>query len=308
MPGNKNSKLCGHCKEELPLDGDHCMCSMCSMGFHFNACSMKKSSWKGLGQERQNAWACTSCKARPKSDNGAKPSVDLTSQETAIKLDLILKKMETVEEIKNAIQFLSSQYDDLMKEVKEMREENKMLKEENKDIKKKLLKSEEAVTDLTQRVEEMEMYGRRVNLEIFGVPVRGRLQDENTTAVVEKIAEEIGVTYDPRDIHKLHRLQQRKDGKPPIILVQFMSTMTRDSWLRAGKRARLVDEETNGQIYFSENLTPYFKGLLREAKLRARMHSYKYTWVKGGKIMVRKNDNSPNAIIVKTSRDLDKIV
>jgi len=310
MPGSVDNKNCGSCNEDLPSDGDHSLCSTCNLGYHFGECSMRKTSWKGLGTERQNAWVCTACRAKTKKASSSTESDDLTSLSgISSKLDQLLEMKSAVEGIQASMDFLSNKYDSLINEMKALREENKVLKKEVGELRKNQAKTDEVVEALNQRVQELDMYGRRMNLEIFGVSVRGdHARNEDTEEVVAKIAEEIGVTYKPQDIHKLHRLQPRSDGKPPTILVQFMSVVVRDAWLQAGKKARLVEKDTGRKVFFNENLTPYYKGLLKEAKTRANVHNFKFVWFKNGKIHVRKSEHDRNVIVIKSPNDLNKIV
>jgi len=294
----------------LPSDGDHSLCSTCNLGYHFGDCSMRKASWKGLGTERQNAWVCPICRAKTKKPSISTESDDLTSLSgIASKLDQLLEMKSAVEGIQTSMEFLSNKYDSLINEMMALREENKALKKEVAELRKNQVKTDDAVEELNQRVQEMDMYGRRMNLEIFGVSVEGdHVREEDTEGVVARIAEKIGVVYKPQEIHKLHRLQPRSDGKPPTILVQFMSVVVRDAWLQAGKKARLVENASGRKIFFNENLTPYYKRLLKEAKTRANLHNYKYVWFKNGKIHVRKSEHDRNVNIVKSPNDLNKIV
>ncbi|XP_046666466.1 uncharacterized protein LOC124358216 [Homalodisca vitripennis] len=203
---------------------------------------------------------------------------------------------------------MSEKYDIIIEEIKALREENRVTKRELSEVKKRLVRSEDDVKSLTERLNDLDQYGRRVNLEIQGVPVRGeKLEDEKTEDVVRDLAGEINVPYVPEQIHKLHRLQRRNDDRPPAIMIQFMTSTARDTWLLAGKKARLSDKSSGQKIYFNENLTYFFKGLLKEAKSRARIHNHRFVWFKNGKIMVKKNEEDRNIIVIKTLDDINKI-
>ncbi|KAG8246560.1 hypothetical protein J6590_082141 [Homalodisca vitripennis] len=102
-------------------------------------------------------------------------------------------------------------------------------------------------------------------------------------------------------------LQRRNDDRPPAIKIQFMTNTARDTWLLAEKKARLSDKSSGQKIYFKENLTYFFKGLLKEAKSRARIHNYRFVWFKNGKILVKKNEEDRNIIVIKTLDDINKI-
>jgi len=309
MPGNMDKKICGSCKLDLENDGDHTLCSACLTYYHFGDCSIKKTSWKGLGDERRGTWICQSCRAKTRIPSQSNERDDITSLDIASKLDLILEMRKDLNDIKISVEFMSNKHDEFMMELKTLREENKVLKEENKELKRRQVITEDRVRDLDQRLNELDMYGRRVNLEIFGASVQAsKAQDEDTEAVVRELAKKIGITYKAEEIHKLHRLQARKDGKPPTILVQFHSTVVRDAWLQKGKKARLIDDVSGKGVFFNENLTNYYKGLLREAKIRAAMHNHKFVWPQGGKILVRKSERERNVIVIKSAEDLDKII
>ncbi|KAG8285672.1 hypothetical protein J6590_075707 [Homalodisca vitripennis] len=121
----------------------------------------------------------------------------------------------------------------------------------------------EVISNLSSDLADLDQYGRRLNLEIHGLKVVGDPREENLSNVLEKLSNDIGIDYKPEDIHQAHRLQPRRDGKPPTIIVQYYSKTSRDLWLKNGRRAKISD------VYFNENLCPQYRQLLREAKLRA---------------------------------------
>lgn len=73
-------------------------------------------------------------------------------------------------------------------------------------------------------------------------------------------------------IQKAHRLQQRKDGKPPTILVQFYAKGERDAWLSGGKASKLPG------IFFSEKLCSYYRSLLWDNKVKVKTYELPYVW------------------------------
>ena len=103
------------------------------------------------------------------------------------------------------------------------------------------------------------------------------------------------------EVHRAHRLQQRKNGKPPTIIVQFFSRDTRDKWLGAGKKAKLRD------VFFNENMCQFYRQLFYDTKDKANMYNYKYVWFQGGKILVRKKEGDRQVFVVKGYDDLKKL-
>ncbi|XP_046687722.1 uncharacterized protein LOC124373396 [Homalodisca vitripennis] len=268
---------------------------------------MKAQSWKSLGKAGQGKWSCVSCRSKERTSSQTQED-EILSHEVTTKIDSLLALIPAVNQIKDTLEFLSGRYDDILSEIKLLRQENKDLKVELKEVKAKQQVSDATVKDLLSRVNEMEQYGRRVNLEIHGVPVRGpKVEEEDTYEVVKELGKTINVPFVPEEIHRLHRLQKRKDGNPPAIMVQFFSSQVRDKWLQAGKKSRLSDRDTGKQVFFNENLSLYYKNLLRDTKARAKIYNYKYVWFKNGKVFVKRGEGSENVIVIRSLDDIKKI-
>jgi len=296
---------CGKCKDDLPSDEEFATCRLCEEGFHFETCSMKLSSWKGLGKPGQGRWACPSCRNKEKSPSVTEEDSTL-SDGVAAKLDSLLLMKKSIEEIEKSMQFQSSKYDDILQELKDLRAENKELREELKTARKKQVASDNTIKDLEERLNELDQYGRRVNLEIHGVPVSDE-GEENTENVIKELAKEIGVCYVPQDVHKVHRLQKKKDSNPPAIIVQFHSSCKRDEWLIAGKKARLTSRKTGKKIFFNENLTRVYRSLHWETKERCKTYNYKFVWFSRGKLKAKRDENDRNVIVIRNRDDINKI-
>lgn len=140
-----------------------------------------------------------------------------------------------------------------------------------------------------------------MNLEIHGAALECDQKVENIVEVLRDIAGKIGIDFGKTSIQKAHRLQQRKDGEPPKILVQFYCKGERDAWLFAGKASKLPG------IFFSENFCPYYRRLLWDTKVKAKTYESSYVWWQGGKILVRPNEGTENILVLKNRRDSSKL-
>ena len=87
-------------------------------------------------------------------------------------------------EIKESQAFICNQYDSLKAEYGKLIEVNTLQKEEISNLKSQAaaLKTQEIKDSI--KVDELEQYGRRQNLEIVGVPEK---EDENTNAIVLEV-------------------------------------------------------------------------------------------------------------------------
>ena len=93
-------------------------------------------------------------------------------------------------EIKESQAFICNQYDSLNAEYDKLIEVNTLQKEEISNLKSQAaaLKTQEIKDSI--KVDELEQYGRRQNLEIVGVPEK---EDENTNAIVLEVAKMLDV-------------------------------------------------------------------------------------------------------------------
>lgn len=305
---------CGFCKEKLPKNGDFAICSHCCNGLHCDRdCSgLKKTSWKSMGSTSQGGWVCPHCRKQRKesasNSQGADEDVfyaEDVQQEILTKVNSLMEIKEQVQSIDNAMKFFSEKYDTLLQEMAELRAENQGLKKQIQSLKTSETTVIARTNQLTTELAELDQYGRRVNLEIQGLPVDGELKNEDMDKVLEEVAKDIGVNYSPSEVHQAHRLQPRKNGKPPTIIVQFHSKTVRDSWLQKGKRAKLTKK--NSKVFFNENLCPKYRMLLQEAKIRANTSHYSFVWFSGGRILAKKDEQSNNVIVIRDMDDLNKI-
>ncbi|KAK3741202.1 hypothetical protein QZH41_009453 [Actinostola sp. cb2023] len=120
---------------------------------------------------------------------------------------------------------------------------------------------------------ELEMYSRKHNLEIHGVPEDN---DEDLDEVVIKLAEIVGVEADEDDIDIVHRLPSRSKGPRPVI-VKFRSHKVKSQLYMARRNLRGVtsfDSSLNGAkaVYINENLTSTRRKLFGEVRKRAKLN------------------------------------
>ena len=126
-------------------------------------------------------------------------------------------------ELKNSQEFICSQYDVLKKEYdklvltdKNQEAEICKLKSESSDIKTPSIKG-------MDKLDQVEQYGRRQNLEIVNVPVQ---ENEDTNALVIEVAKLFDVEVPPDQISTSHRLPINLNStisKTSPIIVRFVN-------------------------------------------------------------------------------------
>jgi hypothetical protein len=110
-------------------------------------------------------------------------------------------------------------------------------------------------------------------------------------------------------IDACHTLASKPDSKsPPGIIVKFVRRIDAENLLAKKRDKRDLSTRHLGRaddhpVYVNESLSPARRRLLALARDARRRHGYKWLWVRGGKIFIRKEDSSP-VIVVKSQADL----
>ena len=255
-------------------------------------------------------------------DNEKQPNLNdnvnqLVAQAIAVwkkeyQLEIETLRAEVIE-IKESQAFIYNHYDSLKAEYDKLIEVNTLQKEEISNLKSQAaaLKTQEIKDSI--KVDELEQYGRRQNLEIVGVPEK---EDENTNAIVLEVAKMLDVDIMSSHISTSHRLPKKKassrnnSGFSPII-VRFTSRDIRNQIYANRKKARFVDLKNfsvsdTKNIFVNENLTPTRKQLFWKTKQEVKNNSWKYIWTHNGNVFVKKDDNA-SITAIKNELDLNLI-
>lgn len=199
------------------------------------------------------------------------------------------------QEFTQTTDFLSAEQVDLRNDIKIMNDKIKSLETENIKITKDLL-------IVSGRLRNLEKCSRSCNVEIQSVP-EGK--QENLLNVMKKLCYEIGANLVEKDICSVRRVAKMNPSakRPRNILVTLASERQRDDIITAFKRYNKLHSpdflnsmhlDITGEkhkIYVVEHLPPETKELYAVTRRTAKERSYKYVWVKYGRIYVRKDDD-----------------
>lgn len=208
---------------------------------------------------------------------------------------------KTIEEIKSSISFVCSQYDDLNKILNEKIHIVDALKIENDD-----LRSE--VSKMNLKMESIEQQLRSSNLEIQCMPEH---KNENLLNIINQMAKIVSYDLKESEIANYHRVPKlNKDSKRPrAIVVKFTSPRVRDNILASIKKfnkehpqeklnsAHLGFTGSKQAVYVEEHLSPVNKKFHATARAVAKEKQYKFVWIRGGKVFIRKDINSRSILV-----------
>lgn len=286
-----------------PEDGDYVTCRKCCSEFHYNCSGHQKSSWEKKSARKKAEWECENCSLKPPRTRFGSQKEDEIEQfddpvYSALKgfIEKMFEKQEKliterVDRITTFMSTLEERFNEMYDKIQKLEEDRDSFKEELDHLK---------VTLECER-----QYGRSKNMIITSIPYSDK---EDVSAVIIKLLSAMDITL-KREEFTAHRLPTKK-GPPPII-VQCCTRGTRDYVVRKARKLRptvslITNGVSNTAIYFNDHLTPYFASLMAEAKQVKAQKGYKYIWLNGNKIMLRK-DNLSQAVKVEKPSDLDKL-
>ncbi|KAJ2943178.1 hypothetical protein O0L34_g18890 [Tuta absoluta] len=189
------------------------------------------------------------------------------------------------EAIQTSITFISTQYDELIKNINTHEAERQV------QIQK--------IATLENKVDSLERQLRATSIEVRNIPFKPTERKSDPTLLVKKIGSELKVHLEETTIKDVFRTTTKNPTNKPII-VEFISTFTKDKVLSSMKQFKQDNKKlmTNTlgvegppvPVYISENLTTKNKRLFALARELAKQHDYKYCWSSHGSVYIRKAD------------------
>lgn len=218
---------------------------------------------------------------------------------------------EKLDEFKESVIFLNDQFDTMKTKVDINTSTVNKLKIDNDSLRSEL-------SFLTSRVRLMDQMSRSSNLELQCVPER---KAENVITIVKQLGSVVSCPLNDCDITYCSRTAKSNPNstRPRSILVKLSTPRLRDSLLAAAikyNKKRTNDDRLNSSllgvddkslpIYVVENLSAENKHLHAAARLRAKQLGYRYTWVRSGRVYMRKSDTS-EAVFVRNADVLNSL-
>lgn len=218
---------------------------------------------------------------------------------------------DEMREIKESMSYMNDKFEEVLRQQAEVRSEVRDIQAQN-DI----LKS--TVKDLNARLNTIEQYARSNNIEIQCVPEK---KNENVLNIITKIGEVINCTITPDNVSHCTRVAKLNpsSSRPRAIVAQFNNVKTRDLFMAAAinfNKNKKTEDKLNSShicivgpktpIFITDHLSPANRALHAAARIAAKEKGYKHVWIRGGKIFMRKRDDS-DYIIIKNTDQLDNL-
>ena len=201
------------------------------------------------------------------------------------------------------------------KEMTDMKAKNVQLQEELETLKREGTVGEgnAELTDLKNRINEIDQYLRINNLEIVGLPDPINTDDhketeENLVLNAINTLQDLPNPVRAEDIDISHPLKTNRRDQKNVYVVKFISRKTKANILAAKRTLNNRNFKFRGNdVFFNEHLSPTNRSLFATANEKKRTLGYKHLWTRGGTILMRKDDES-EVFTITSEQDFENIV
>lgn len=282
---NKNKIFCVQCSLEVLESDEALQCDVCLKTLHSQCSKLDKKEYEKLVNNTSLEYKCHFCA----------PSRDVSVY--ASNLTEIKTKLNQLDEIKETIQFMSSQYDAILKGVAKNTKQIKCLKKENDTLRKE-------VNNLKSTVKFLNDFRVKNDCIINGIK-----EDEkrNAVEVVLDVAKQTGADVCEDDVEEayfLNNAKQNKKQKQKSIVVKFTNKKNKQVFMN--EKAKLKEIEGLKKVYINDFLCKESVQLLNHAKSLKEV-GFSFIYARGGNVFVKKDPNS-RQICVRTMDDVDKLL
>lgn len=285
---------CNKCLKSLKNARIKISCNDCTLNFHGKCVNLSAEDVSYL-VEHGEVWRCESCsKVRRK-------SMSLESK-SSVSYDDILK---LVAEIRNdfkrvegslgvSINACHEEIAEIKEIVNKQREEIGAWMKITDDLKTENATLWKHISLLEARVDEAEQYSRRNTVEIHGIPMD---KNENVMNLVKIVGRALDYPVADEMIDVCHRLRATGNpDKPPGIVVKMVRRLDAEGLIQKRRVKRNFNTHDLGftdkaaePVYLNESLAPGRRRLFNAARQAKKEKSYTYLWIRGGRILMRKN-------------------
>ena len=154
-----------------------------------------------------------------------------------------------------------------------------------------LQEKDEQITLLETKLDDLEQYTRKFNLEICGIPEN---EDEDLEDTIIKLSECLNGDLRVKDIGIIHRLK-KGNMAPKLIIVRFSNYFSKDEMYRSRWKLRNANVSSvfgAEKIYINENLTARRAGLFKKVRDQKCLHQEWKIWTVDGNIFIKPSPSS----------------
>lgn len=180
--------------------------------------------------------------------------------------------------------------------IKHLLKENERLKERVKVLEDNTEEYQCNLIDVESQSQQLEQYTRRNNLEISGIP--NTVSDKDLESKCISILNSVDIKASSDEIEACHRLPAR-NNQPKTTIIKFTNRKIVESACSKEKRIKLkncnkieLGLPENTELYFNENLSPFYKHLSWMCRELKRKNYISGSWFRDGKLFFKYDEDS----------------
>ncbi|KAG8308816.1 hypothetical protein J6590_100483 [Homalodisca vitripennis] len=264
---------CNICLKSLRIVKAKVSCVYCKNGYHGKCVNLSPEDINYL-TEQGDVWCCDSCsKTRRKS------------------MVLETKINVSFDDIFN---FITELRNDCKKVEANLGASLKSCHEELAETKAMASKQREELAAWMEAVENLRQENSTLRKQIYGIPIQ---KGENVDTLVKAVGRALDYPVDYTMVDACHRLRARDEtGKPLGIIVKMVRRLDAEGLLQKRRVKRNLNTHEIGLtsapekvVYVNKCLFPARRRVLHAARQVKKEKGYTYLWIRGGKILLRKD-------------------
>lgn len=285
---SKNKIICIQCKTQVLESEEALQCDNCLKTLHFICNKLDKKQYDRLVKNPSLEYKCHFCEP---AESMSVCASDLTEIKT---------KLNQLDEIRETMHFMSSQYDSILKGVAKNQKEIKTLKKENGTLR-------EEVKNLKSTVKFLNDVRVQNDCIINGVKAD---DTDKAMDVVLKLAEKTGADIcedDVDDVYFINRHNnhyKNKGSDLKSVVVKFANKKSKRVFMQ--EKSKLKQNEDLKNVFINDFLSKESMELFNYAKSLKQV-GFSFVYTRGGNVFVKKDSNSKQ-ICLKSLDGVDKLL
>ena len=157
-----------------------------------------------------------------------------------------------------------------------------------KSFEKELEERDQKIAELENKIDDLEMYGRRNGIRIHGIPEN---EGEKTDEIVMKLAQDIGANIPSSALGRSHRVGRKNNNRPRAIIAKFVGHNHKVAYLKQKQELKKLPEDNPdvyvNDVFVNEDLTSKRAGMAKRARLMKKAKRNSDTWTRDGVIFIK---------------------
>ena len=168
---------------------------------------------------------------------------------------------------RNELKDINLTLKELVSEINSLRKALDDSKTEINTVKVENLRLKQIVNINLYKIDDLEQYRRRENMQIHGIPESTDSVDDDGEKVILKMAKDLNIELKDSDIQRAHQLGRKRinpNSRPRPIIIRFVSSKKRNEFFFAKSKLRNLKQYEN--TFISEDLITLKSCLLNYVK------------------------------------------